>query len=126
MFINKYYVFFFCLLFSSCPKWKTYPTYNPFDAIFQVSLGDLKDSGSKLLYQPCGFKTYGLELNGATSYYQFNPNSTIVAMKGLTIVLDSFLLEKSNNLAFLDTIITKNLDTILILLLCLIFCLPMD
>lgn len=71
--------------------------YNPFDPDCKISAATLLNNDCILLHQPCGYKTYGKEVDGQLIYYQFSPNEeNEVVAKGICIHIDS-------------TIITSNL-----------------
>ena len=90
----RLYILFLCLFFYSCLDLKEKLTYNPFDYEYNVSIDDLLKDSCKLLYQPCGYGTYGKEIEGNIIYYQFYPKENDEACaKGISIHLDTFEIE---------------------------------
>ena len=77
------------LLLSSCHSNPT-PSYNPFDEEKKISIKTLLGDGCKLLYAPCGYRTYGKEVDGNVIYYQFNPGEEHeICAKGICIHIDT-------------------------------------
>ena len=100
----KNILYFLSLLYlSSCTE-SGIPTYNPFDASFDIASCTLKEDGCQLLWAPCGFETYGKWFEeGYYVLYQYNPHEEDYASaKFLHIILDSTLIVPqvdSNNTA---------------------------
>lgn len=66
------------------------PDYDPFGDKTNISIETLLDDGCELLSAPCGYGTYGKEVDGQLVYYQFNPNEKHkVCAKGICIHIDS-------------------------------------
>lgn len=96
MTINYQQVSFLFFLFLLFYFWNLEyrPTYNPFDEEDNISIETLLDDGCELLSAPCGYGTYGKEVDGNLVYYQFNPGEVHkVSAKGICIHIDSTEIE---------------------------------
>lgn len=88
--LSKFNFLILCFLFWGCLNTISPPSYNPFDEEYKVSIKTLLKDGCELLYQPCGYKTFGKEIEGNIIYYQFSPGEENEACaKGICIHIDS-------------------------------------
>lgn len=87
------FIFFLFLLYSIWDL-SYYPNYDPFDEEKKISRETLLSDGCELLSAPCGYRTYGKEIDGNVIYYQFNPGEkNEVCAKGICIHIDSTVSE---------------------------------
>lgn len=104
------FLFFLVLLYSFC-NLNSSPDYDPFSKNINISVETLLEDGCELISAPCGYGTYGKEINGHLVYYQFSPGKEeIVSAKGICIHIDSTEVESD---LIPETLLPKKIEILI-------------